>query len=248
VVVAYGLILPQAVLDAPRLGCLNIHASLLPRWRGAAPIQRAIMAGDVETGVCIMQMEAGLDTGPVLLRKALDIGPEETAGDLHDRLSALGAAAIVEALRDLDTLAPEPQPEDGVTYAAQDRQGRGEDRLDQGRGGYRPHDPGPFAFSRGVDHGRWQAREAVAGPCRRRIGFAGTILDDAQVACGTGALAMMQVQPEGKSPMSKEVGCVAPAWPPVPGWETRHDPLLVLRLPDACGHRGLSFRTLGLVA
>jgi methionyl-tRNA formyltransferase len=117
VVVAYGLILPQAVLDAPRLGCLNIHASLLPRWRGAAPIQRAIMAGDVETGVCIMQMEAGLDTGPVLLRKALDIGPEETAGDLHDRLSALGASAIVEALRDLDTLAPEPQPEDGVTYA-----------------------------------------------------------------------------------------------------------------------------------
>jgi methionyl-tRNA formyltransferase len=93
VVVAYGLILPQAVLDAPRHGCLNIHASLLPRWRGAAPIHRAIMAGDAETGVCIMQMEAGLDTGPVLLREALDIGPEETTGDLHDRLSALGAPA-----------------------------------------------------------------------------------------------------------------------------------------------------------
>ena len=93
VVVAYGLILPQAVLEAPRLGCLNIHASLLPRWRGAAPMQRAIMAGDAETGVCIMQMEAGLDTGPVLLRDAVAIGADETSGDLHDRLSAPGGAA-----------------------------------------------------------------------------------------------------------------------------------------------------------
>ncbi|NJS39018.1 MAG: methionyl-tRNA formyltransferase, partial [Rhodobacteraceae bacterium] len=96
VVVAYGLILPQAVLDAPRLGCLNIHASLLPRWRGAAPIHRAIMAGDRETGVCIMQMEAGLDTGPVLLREATAIGAEETTADLHDRLSALGARLICD--------------------------------------------------------------------------------------------------------------------------------------------------------
>ena len=98
VVVAYGLILPQAVLDAPRLGCLNIHASLLPRWRGAAPIHRAIMAGDAETGVCIMQMEAGLDTGPVLLREAVQIEAEETTAMLHDRLSALGARLIVAAL------------------------------------------------------------------------------------------------------------------------------------------------------
>jgi methionyl-tRNA formyltransferase len=98
VVVAYGLILPRAVLDAPARGCLNIHASLLPRWRGAAPIHRAIMAADAETGVCIMQMEAGLDTGPVLMRRALEIGAEETTGDLHDRLSALGAETIVEAL------------------------------------------------------------------------------------------------------------------------------------------------------
>ena len=118
VVVAYGLILPQAVLAAPARGCLNIHASLLPRWRGAAPIQRAIMAGDAETGVCIMQMEAGLDTGPVLLRESLAIGPEDTAGDLHDRLAGLGAELIVAALAELDGLRPEAQPEAGVTYAA----------------------------------------------------------------------------------------------------------------------------------
>ena len=117
VVVAYGLILPQVVLDAPRHGCLNIHASLLPRWRGAAPIHRAIMAGDSETGVAIMQMAAGLDTGPVLLSKAVGIGPEETTGTLHDRLSLLGAQLIIEVLARLDTLTPEPQPEEGVTYA-----------------------------------------------------------------------------------------------------------------------------------
>ena len=118
VVVAYGLILPQAVLDAPKHGCLNIHASLLPRWRGAAPIHRAIMAGDAQTGVCIMQMEAGLDTGPVLLRREIDIEANETTGDLHDRLSTLGAKAIVDALTQLPTLTPTAQPDDGVTYAS----------------------------------------------------------------------------------------------------------------------------------
>lgn len=117
VVVAYGLILPQAILDTPTNGCLNIHASLLPRWRGAAPIHRAIMAGDAETGVCIMQMEAGLDTGPVLLRREIDIEENETTGALHDRLSALGATAITDALNALPDLIPETQPEDGVTYA-----------------------------------------------------------------------------------------------------------------------------------
>src|SRR5690606_4358362 len=115
VVVAYGLILPQPVLDAPRLGCLNIHASLLPRWRGAAPIHRAIMAGDAQTGVCIMQMEAGLDTGPVLLREVLPIGPTETTAELHDRLSALGARLSIEALDRLPSLTPVPQPDEGVT-------------------------------------------------------------------------------------------------------------------------------------
>ena len=117
VVVAYGLILPQEVLDAPRNGCLNIHASLLPRWRGAAPIHRAIMAGDKQTGVCIMQMEAGLDTGPVLLRAETEIASEDTTGSLHDRLAEMGARAIVEALASLEALTPEPQSDTGVTYA-----------------------------------------------------------------------------------------------------------------------------------
>ncbi|GAB4303521.1 MAG: methionyl-tRNA formyltransferase [Roseovarius sp.] len=118
VVAAYGLILPRPVLDAPRRGCLNIHASLLPRWRGAAPIQRAIMAGDAETGISIMQMDAGLDTGPVLLRRATPIRPDDTGGTLHDRLAEMGARLIVAALARLDTLTPEPQPEAGACYAA----------------------------------------------------------------------------------------------------------------------------------
>ena len=117
IVAAYGLILPQAVLDMPRLGCLNIHASLLPRWRGAAPIQRAILAGDAESGVCIMQMEAGLDTGPVLHSGRLPITTEDTAATLHDNLAGLGARLIVETLADLP-LPAVPQPADGVTYAA----------------------------------------------------------------------------------------------------------------------------------
>ena len=120
VVAAYGLILPAAVLDAPRLGCLNVHASLLPRWRGAAPIQRAIMAGDRETGVSIMRMDPGLDTGPVLLQRPTAILPQDTAGTLHDRLARLGAELIVEALERLEvgTIPPLPQPATGVTYAA----------------------------------------------------------------------------------------------------------------------------------
>ena len=117
VVAAYGLILPQFVLDMPRLGCLNIHASLLPRWRGAAPIQRALLAGDAETGVGIMQMEAGLDTGPVLISERLPIEPDDTAASLHDKLAEMGARLIVEALSKLP-LPPCPQPESGVTYAA----------------------------------------------------------------------------------------------------------------------------------
>ena len=118
VVAAYGLMLPQAVLDIPRLGCLNIHASLLPRWRGAAPIQRAIEAGDAETGVTIMHMDAGLDTGPMLLAEPLKLGADETAGELHDRLATLGARLIVDALAQYDTLTPVAQPASGATYAA----------------------------------------------------------------------------------------------------------------------------------
>jgi methionyl-tRNA formyltransferase len=117
VVAAYGLILPQAILDAPRFGCLNIHASLLPRWRGAAPIHRAIMAGDTQTGICIMQMEAGLDTGPVLLREALDISTDDTTPTLHDRLAAMGARMGADALSRLDTLQPVTQSSDAITYA-----------------------------------------------------------------------------------------------------------------------------------
>lgn len=131
VVVAYGLLLPQPVLDAPKRGCLNIHASLLPRWRGAAPIHRAVMAGDAKTGVCIMQMEAGLDTGPVLLRREVSIGAAETTGALHDRLAQLGAEAIVDALARLGDLVAEVQPEAGVTYAA--KIDKAEARIDWGR-------------------------------------------------------------------------------------------------------------------
>ena len=118
VVAAYGLILPQAVLDIPRAGCINIHASLLPRWRGAAPIQRAIEAGDEQTGISLMRMEAGLDTGPVLLTEALAIGTEETAGELHDRLAMLGARLLIAAIPRLESLPAVAQPEAGVTYAA----------------------------------------------------------------------------------------------------------------------------------
>ncbi|HEY5802042.1 MAG TPA: methionyl-tRNA formyltransferase [Burkholderiaceae bacterium] len=118
VVAAYGLILPRQVLDIPARGCINIHGSLLPRWRGAAPIHRAIEAGDTQTGITIMQMEEGLDTGPMLLKTAVDIGPQHTTGALHDELAALGADMIVQALRQFDSLRPQVQPEDGVTYAA----------------------------------------------------------------------------------------------------------------------------------
>nr|MBP8931843.1 methionyl-tRNA formyltransferase [Paracoccus sp. (in: a-proteobacteria)] len=130
VVVAYGLILPQVVLDAPRLGCLNIHASLLPRWRGAAPIHRAVMAGDAETGVAIMQMEAGLDTGPVLAEARTAIGPEDTTADLHDRLAGMGANLIVDVLARLP-LAAVPQAAEGVTYAA--KIDKAEARIDWSR-------------------------------------------------------------------------------------------------------------------
>lgn len=128
VVAAYGLILPQAVLDLPRRGCINIHASLLPRWRGAAPIQRAIEAGDAQTGITIMQVEAGLDSGPMLLAEAIDIGPQDTAGTLHDRLAALGARLVVEALASFDQLLPVAQPDAGVSYA--NKIDKAEARLD----------------------------------------------------------------------------------------------------------------------
>ena len=206
VVVAYGLILPQAVLDAPKKGCLNIHASLLPRWRGAAPIHRAIMAGDAETGVCIMQMEAGLDTGPVLLRKATEIGAEETTAQLHDRLSEMGAAAIVEALAQLDELAPEVQPEEGVTYAAKiDKAEAQVDwsapavEVDRKIRGLSPF-PGAWCEIEG------QRVKLLASRLAEGSGVAGEVLDDAlTVACGEGAVQLLRLQRAGKGAQDADV-------------------------------------------
>jgi methionyl-tRNA formyltransferase len=201
VVVAYGLILPQAVLDAPRLGCLNIHASLLPRWRGAAPIQRAILAGDRETGVCIMQMEVGLDTGPVLLREAVAIGAEETAADLQDRLSVLGARMIVAALDRLPDLVPEPQPGEGVTHAA--KIDKAEARVDFNRPAVevdrliRGLSPFPGAW---VDI-RGERVKLLRSRLAQGQGAPGQVLRGFVIACGTGAVEITAAQREGKRPM-----------------------------------------------
>jgi methionyl-tRNA formyltransferase len=205
VVVAYGLILPQQVLDAPLRGCLNIHASLLPRWRGAAPIHRAIMAGDAETGVCIMQMEAGLDTGPVLLRMSTPIGAGETTGSLHDRLSAIGAALVVEALARLDDLTPEPQPQDGVTYAA--KIDKSETRIDWTRpaveGDRHIRGLSPFPGDWTEFNGE---RVKLLGSCLMDAqGPAGTVLDDRlTVACGDGAVSLTRLQRAGKAAQDAE--------------------------------------------
>ena len=202
VVVAYGLILPKPILDAPRLGCLNIHASLLPRWRGAAPIHRAIMAGDAATGVCIMQMDEGLDTGPVLLRREVPIGPQETTAELHDRLSLLGAEAILEALDRLPDLTAEPQADLGVTYAA--KIDKAEARVDWTRPaaevdrqirGLSPF-PGAWADVQGERVKLLKSRLAVGQ------GAPGKVLDGFTIACGTGAVEVLEAQREGKRPMA----------------------------------------------
>jgi methionyl-tRNA formyltransferase len=199
VVVAYGLILPRAVLDAPAHGCLNIHASLLPRWRGAAPIQRAIMAGDAETGICIMRMEAGLDTGPVLLREATPIGAEDTAGSLHDRLSEMGARLVTEALARLDTLAPRPQPEIGVTYAAKIE--KAEARIDWQRPAtevdrsIRGLSPFPGAWCLAGD----ERVKILGSVLAEGQGAPGEVLDDRlTVACGSGAIRLTRLQRAGR--------------------------------------------------
>ena len=201
VVVAYGLILPQPILDAPRQGCLNIHASLLPRWRGAAPIQRAIMEGDTETGVCIMEMEAGLDTGPVLLREATPIGATDTAAELHDRLAKMGGRMIVDALRELADLRPEPQPEDGVTYAA--KIDKAEARIDWTRTAAHVArqgnalSPFPGAWCMASDE-RLKILRAAAGPGE---GAPGAVIGEGVVACGDGAVELLEIQREGKKPL-----------------------------------------------
>jgi methionyl-tRNA formyltransferase len=200
VVAAYGLILPQVVLDMPRLGCINIHGSLLPRWRGAAPIQRALLAGDAETGVCIMQMEAGLDTGPVLLRGAFSIESDDTSATLHDRLAALGARLVVEALGKLP-LPAEAQTADGVTYAHKIEKAealidwyKSAIELDRHIRAFSPF-PGAQVLFKGQTIKLWQA-SAVAGD-----GEFGQILavdrNQLLVACGEGALAIRELQKAG---------------------------------------------------
>lgn len=200
VVAAYGLILPQVVLDMPRLGCLNIHASLLPRWRGAAPIQRALLAGDQKTGVCIMQMEAGLDTGPVLLRGAFEIAPDDTAVSLHDRLAGLGAELIVEVLAKLP-LAAEPQVQEGLTYAHKIEKAeasidwrKGAIELDRHLRAFNPF-PGAQAAMKGQAIKLWSGKPVVG------TGQAGEILavdrNTIVVACGEGALAITELQKAG---------------------------------------------------
>ncbi|NVO28728.1 methionyl-tRNA formyltransferase [Donghicola sp. C2-DW-16] len=212
VVVAYGLILPQAVLDAPAKGCLNIHASLLPRWRGAAPIHRAIMSGDAATGICIMQMEAGLDTGPVLLRRETPIGETETTDQLHDRLTTMGAECIVEALSTLDTLTPEVQPEEGVTYAHKiDKAEAAVDwakpaieisRQIRGLATF----PGAWTMHKG-ERIKLLGAELADGQ-----GAAGTVIGPAlTVACQTGAVRITKAQRAGKG--AQDIDTFLRGWP-----------------------------------
>ena len=211
VVVAYGLLLPVPVLQSPRQGCLNLHGSLLPRWRGAAPIQRAVMAGDLRTGVMVMRMEEGLDTGPVALTFAAPIGPDTTAGDLHDLLMESGAALMAEAVARLagGTLRFTPQPDEGVTYAA--KIDKGETRIDWRRPAGEVHN-----YIRGLSPfpGAWFELPLGERPVRIKVlrstlapgeGSPGTILgNDLTIACGSGAVRLLEVQREGKGAMDAE--------------------------------------------
>jgi methionyl-tRNA formyltransferase len=201
VVAAYGLILPGPVLEAPRKGCLNVHASLLPRWRGAAPIHRAILAGDEETGVTIMEMEAGLDTGPILATARTPIG-RKTAGELTGELAAMGAALMVDVLRSLETLTPVPQPEEGVTYAP--KVGKQEAKLDFTRRAdqverqVRAFNPVPGAW---FEH-EGERIKVLAAEVVESGGEPGTILDATlAIACGDGAILPTLVQRAGRAPM-----------------------------------------------
>jgi methionyl-tRNA formyltransferase len=215
VVAAYGLILPRAVLDAPPLGCLNVHASLLPRWRGAAPIQRAILAGDAETGVGIMQMEAGLDTGPVRLEERTTIDGK-TAGALTDELSAMGARLMVAVLDDLDRHPPITQPEDGITYAA--KIDKAEARIDWSQSAeqverqVRAFNPVPGAF---FEIAGERVKVLAAEPISAS-GGAGVVLDEhLTVACGTGAIRPTLLQRAGRGAMT--AGELLRGFPIAPG-------------------------------
>lgn len=210
VVAAYGLLLPQSILQTPRLGCINIHASLLPRWRGAAPIQRAIAAGDAQSGVTIMQMEAGLDTGPMLLTRAVPIDARETAASLHDRLATLGAEALLAALDEIvrGTAQPRTQPTDGVTYATKLR--KEEAAIDWSRSAteidrqIRAFNPWPVAQTR--LHGQqlrvWQAMPIDAPMSREPGGVIATSAAGIDVNTGKGVLRLTRVQSAGRKAMS----------------------------------------------
>lgn len=209
IVAAYGLLLPRAILDAPRHGCLNVHASKLPRWRGAAPIQRAIMAGDEVTAVNIMRMEAGLDTGPVCLGRDVPIASEMTGGELHDALAQVGASLIVEAVRKLEqgALACMPQPEAGVTYAKKII--KDETRLDFSqparavKNKIRALSPLPGAWLELFVNGKPDRIRVLSASLAEGDGPAGALLDDRlTIACGRGAIRLLTVQRAGKQPMS----------------------------------------------
>ncbi|MDP2619602.1 MAG: methionyl-tRNA formyltransferase [Hyphomicrobiales bacterium] len=211
VVVAYGLILPQNVLDAPDLGCLNLHASLLPRWRGAAPIERAVMADDRETGVSVMRMEAGLDTGPVCMVEKVAIGPDMTAGELHDLLARRGADLMIRALAALSrgALDCQPQPGEGVTYAA--KIDKSETRIDWSRPAAEVHNhirglsPHPGAWFEAGTGGKAERVKVLRSTLAEATGAPGTVLDDRlTVACGRGAVRLVELQRAGRKPMPAE--------------------------------------------
>ncbi|WP_189522446.1 MULTISPECIES: methionyl-tRNA formyltransferase [unclassified Mesorhizobium] len=211
VVVAYGLLLPKPILEAPRLGCLNGHASLLPRWRGAAPIQRAIMAGDTETGMMVMRMEEGLDTGPVAMVEKCAVGPDTTAGDLHDRLMLIGAALMAEALARLerDALTFTTQTTVGVTYAK--KIDKAETRVDWTRPAGEVHNqirglsPFPGAWCETEIGGRLERLKLLRSTLSQGAGEPGGILDDRlTVACGSGAIRLVEVQRAGGRPIAAQ--------------------------------------------
>jgi methionyl-tRNA formyltransferase len=211
VVVAYGLLLPKPILEGTRLGCYNGHASLLPRWRGAAPIQRAVMAGDAETGMMVMKMDIGLDTGPVALSERVPIGPDMTAGELHDLLMQVGAGLMVEALDrlELGKLELIPQPQEGVLYAA--KIDKAETRIDWTGPAVQVHNhirglsPFPGAWCEVELAGRAERLKILRSSLGSGEGAPGTLLDDRlAVACGTGAIRLVELQRAGGKPVSAE--------------------------------------------
>jgi methionyl-tRNA formyltransferase len=211
VVIAYGLLLPKAILEAPRLGCLNLHASLLPRWRGAAPIARAILAGDLETGAMVMRMDEGLDTGPVALAERVSIGPDATAGELHDQLKVVGADHMARAIAALErgSLEFKPQPAAGATYAKKIE--KGETRIDWSRPAPEVHNhirglsPFPGAWFEVMADGKPLRVKVLRSTRAKGNGMPGTVLDERlTIACGEGAVRLLEVQRAGAKAMSAD--------------------------------------------